>query len=223
MPVCQPFARMATKAELSRAHCEASIYNRTMTEGLPSTRPKETSRPNGVETAAKPPTEKPRLLKAQEVAKQLGCSRQNVYSLVNEGRLAGIKTADGTRFNPAEVSAFAETYRKKPRCKRRARSFSAPRVEVSGERCAIVFRLLAQGATLRAIVHQCELHPAIVRDLRREFLTSFEAHDRQKAHEREQAEERAAQRHHDKQAAREEAHRRRLEVARVMARGGNAA
>ena len=46
------------------------------------------------------------MLKASEVALQLGISRRHVYSLYQKGELVGYRFGDAVRFDPADVEAY---------------------------------------------------------------------------------------------------------------------
>lgn len=54
----------------------------------------------------------PRLLRAEEVARQLGLSRQHVYAMAASGELPSIKLRGAVRFDPADVEAFIREHRR---------------------------------------------------------------------------------------------------------------
>ncbi len=53
-----------------------------------------------------------RLLRAEDVAQQLGLSRQHVYVMAASGELPSIKLRGAVRFDPADVEAFIRKHRR---------------------------------------------------------------------------------------------------------------
>lgn len=55
----------------------------------------------------------PQLLRAEEVAKRLGLSRQHVYVMAANGELPSIKLRGAVRFDPKDVEAYIEAHRRR--------------------------------------------------------------------------------------------------------------
>ncbi len=53
-----------------------------------------------------------KLLRASEVARRLGFSKQHVYTLAASGELPSIKFRRGVRFDPADVERFIKAHRR---------------------------------------------------------------------------------------------------------------
>ena len=127
-----------------------------------------------------------------QVARRFKVSQATVIAWENTGKLHPTVEDGHIWHDPAEVDAFARTW-KPPRTYHNARR-KEPANKWSKERgriAATVFSMLRDGADLRSIVIATKAEPGLVRELWREYQTDFERAARE---QREREEQRIAER-----------------------------